>query len=320
MDPIATACASLLCTAGNLTKQISGFVRNVREARTDMDSIKRDLTSLSSVLELIEVDVKEHGQNILPVTLAKQIDGIVKNCEVVLNRISDALKGKGSMMDGVKWATGGKEKVLELRVSLESHKTSLELALELVQYNLARETNRNTHIIMGDTQDIRHVTGIIARDTSGIRVEIGAVLEELASLRVQVARQNESTKGEEDNVVLERYLNDLTSYAETVNSDVQDVVNADRTSLEVVGEVKGESSAVVDVNGDEAVEDVQVVSSHCFQCIPSPLFSQTYFFTLVNGRRQSKWANYKLKQLNSSILLSPLRFRTQSRTDRRPTV
>jgi hypothetical protein len=266
MDPvtIVTGCVSILGTIAKLSTLISGFVRNFRDARTDLDLVRLDLTSLSSVLELVEGDVKEYGQKALPDTLAKKIHGIVQNCDAVLSKIIEVLEESGGMMDGIKWAMGKKEKVLDLKASLGAHKTSLELALQLMQLNLAQEIKNNTYLIMSDTQEIRDVTGIIAQDTCATRVDIGVLLKRLASLQSQVAQLNKQTRGGKENVILERYLDDMTSYAETVNGDIQDTATS-QASLEIVAESKGEPLAVGDEDGDkEIMEKVQAVCYDSF--------------------------------------------------------
>jgi hypothetical protein len=61
-------------------------------------------------------------------------------------------------------------------------------------------------------------------------------------------------------VVLARYLEDMTSYAEAVNGDIQDMATTPRASLELVREVKGEPPANLDVDTDRGIgEEVQVV-------------------------------------------------------------
>jgi hypothetical protein len=272
MNPltITTGCASLLGTIASLSKLISGFVRDCRDARSDMDTVRRELASLSGVLELIGSDVKEHGQDTFPDTLAKQINGIVNSCDGILSKITELLQGGGGVQDGAKWAMGRKEKVLGLRMSLEAHNMSLELALELVQLNLARDTNRNTHLIMSDTQEIKDTTGEIAQDTRVMRVNMGVMLEELATLRAQVARQDKQSTGKEENVILARYLEDMTSYVESVNGDIQDIATIPRESLELVREIESDPPATLDVDRNSKMEeDFPVV---CRAITPFPTF------------------------------------------------
>jgi hypothetical protein len=240
---IVAGCASLLGAISKLTKEISVFVHGCRDARGDMDMVRRELASLAAILELIESDAKEHGQHTFPVTLAGQIDGIVHNCNSVLGKMTETLEPKGGRMDKARWAATRRDRVVELRMSLEAHKTSLELALDLLQLSLARDTNNTAHLIMSDTQEIRDVTGAIAQDTGVMRGAMGAVLEELARLRAQVAEQPTRSREEQPNVVLARFLEDMTSYAETVSGDISDVLTP-RHSLEHTREFD------VPLNGD----------------------------------------------------------------------
>ncbi|OCK75166.1 hypothetical protein K432DRAFT_178857 [Lepidopterella palustris CBS 459.81] len=227
MDPltIAAGCASLIGTIARLSLTISRFVRDMRGARSDMDSISRELSSLKSVLELLEEDAKEGDSgsghtSAFPETLQQKISGIMSNCNGVLDKIVAVLeKHSINRIDrNARWVMSGREEVNELRSSLETHKTALEIALDMVQLRISRD-------IRNDTSHIRNDTATIVEDTRTIREVMEQLLQEVAQLRSQMARQDDQRHVQDEAVVreqnsmIQRYLDDLTSYAETVVGD-----------------------------------------------------------------------------------------------------
>ncbi|KAF2115115.1 hypothetical protein BDV96DRAFT_93809 [Lophiotrema nucula] len=203
MDPlsITVSCITLLGAIATTSKTITSFVREVRDARNDLDSISRELLSLETVLSLLADDVKTSSES-LPATLGKQILGIISNCNRVVAEIEGSLAkhGKSKLGSGGYWTVGGgKGDMAKLRMTLEAHKSALDIALDMVTISLAKE-------IKNDTEEIK-------RDTVAIRDDTAQILEEIA--RLQARLPVDDTKDYAPNFVLQRYLDDLTSYAES---------------------------------------------------------------------------------------------------------
>ncbi|KAF8849320.1 WD40 repeat-like protein [Acephala macrosclerotiorum] len=203
MDPlsITATCVGLASTITRTSLAVIGFVKDVRAARSDLDAVSRELQSLSIVLELLADDLNGSANESIPQTLQKQISGIIANCTGVVVEIEQTLKkhegGKG--MKAMKWVASGKSDVLKLQSSLEAHRSALEIALDMVTLNLTRE-------IKADTQEL-------LCDTSAIKIDTTQILAEIARLQEQLPRDpNQRSAG----FMLERYLDNLTSYAETV--------------------------------------------------------------------------------------------------------
>lgn len=136
MDPlsITASCLTLVGTITKLSTTLIVFVKSVRGARSDLDTISRELHSLQTVLELLAEDASDSSKNHFPPTLQKQIEGIISNCGQVLAEIERTLekyKGYGASK-GARWAVSGSDDVTKLRISLEAHKSALEIALEMV--------------------------------------------------------------------------------------------------------------------------------------------------------------------------------------------
>jgi hypothetical protein len=124
----ACGCVGLVATITQLSLAVASFVKAVRSARKDLDTISRELISLQTILQLIADDVS--GDSDLPETLQKQISGIVSNCTQVLEEIRLTLEKNGT---AALWAIRGSSDVTKLRLSLEAHKSALEIALDMVQ-------------------------------------------------------------------------------------------------------------------------------------------------------------------------------------------
>jgi uncharacterized protein YoxC len=241
MDPlsIATGCVGLIGTITKLSVSISAFVKDVRGARGDMDSVSRELQSLKSSLELLEMDSQPEGADSsnppsVPETLQKQITGIMSNCTGVLEQMQQVLeKYQGKRVDKAAiWALSGKTNVGHLRISLEAHKSALEIALDMLALSIVKDIKEDTTEIKGDTQVIIGTTNDIKEDTA-------LLLQEIARLRTQVAQGAVSQArdgGKSSNFMLERYLDDLTSYAETVVGDDISDGRRSRSSLDAVAE------------------------------------------------------------------------------------
>jgi Fungal N-terminal domain of STAND proteins len=135
MDPlsITSACVALATTIGKVSIQANDFIRHVREARRDIDAVSREMGSIKTVLEVI-ADDDANPEVVFPPYLQNQISSIVTNCGLVVGQIQkslDTYTGE-SLRNGLKWALRGREEMDQLRLSLEAHKSALEIALDLV--------------------------------------------------------------------------------------------------------------------------------------------------------------------------------------------
>lgn len=136
MDPlsITTGAVALISTIVKVSYEVTIFVKHVRDARSDLDHVSRELLSLKNILELLAEDTEGPSKK-LPDGLQNQIGGIINGCTEVVLEIDKTMKKYegGGVMKGAKWALGGKEDMSKLQKSLEAHKTALDLALDMVQ-------------------------------------------------------------------------------------------------------------------------------------------------------------------------------------------
>jgi hypothetical protein len=136
MDPlsITLGCVTHIGTITKLSVSISAFVHEVRSARIELDDVARELLSLKTILELLQEDLSDTTSTSIPVTLRVQTMRVISNCNTVAIEIENVLeKHSGSRIDkSVKWTLFGKGDVSKLRLSLEAHKSALEIALDMV--------------------------------------------------------------------------------------------------------------------------------------------------------------------------------------------
>ncbi|KAF4624306.1 hypothetical protein G7Y89_g13867 [Cudoniella acicularis] len=210
MEPlsITATCLGLVSTITKTSWAVIGFVKDVRAARSDLDGVSRELLSLKTVLELLADDVTESTNEFFPQTLQKQITGIVTNCtEVVIDIEQTLKKHEGSKLSkAAQWVAFGKSDVVKLQSSLEAHKSALEIALDMVTLTMAKE-------IKADTQELLN-------DTSAIREDTAQILAEIARLQEQLPRDVDRPNA--SGFMLQRYLDNLTSYAETTFDTLSD--------------------------------------------------------------------------------------------------
>jgi hypothetical protein len=134
MDPLSITgtCIGLAATIGKTSYNVATFVRQVRDARSDMDLISRELVSLKTALEMLAEDTNKPGA-VIPGSLETQVQSVVGNCSVVVTQLDEALKkyeGEKTRTK-VKWTWKGKDEMEKYRITLAAHKGALDLAIDL---------------------------------------------------------------------------------------------------------------------------------------------------------------------------------------------
>lgn len=148
MDPltITTAAASLCATVFTLVKTIGAFVTTARNARNELDAVSRELISLQVCLEVLENDHKV-GNDFFGNELEVPLKQVLVNIQLCCSQIDDMITRLKTNRFGrpVKWALQQKDEMNRLRSSLETHKTSLQMALQLnTVYILVKEIRRSS--------------------------------------------------------------------------------------------------------------------------------------------------------------------------------
>ncbi|KAK1836432.1 hypothetical protein QBC39DRAFT_86377 [Podospora conica] len=207
MDPmsITVSCLTLLGVVAKTSLAVTSFIRGCRSARSDLTAISGELIQLQLVLDLLKDDTDLTDDRVIPESLQAQILSIIANCSVVVDTIDKVLRKNAGKAGPAKWTTNGKTEVDALRMSLEAHRGSLSLVLELVSVSLSKSIKEDTSATRNDVHDIK-------QDTS----QIPHILAELDRLRAIAAKGNSQSTTQNQNHELEQSLDSVMSYAETV--------------------------------------------------------------------------------------------------------
>ena len=131
---VAHTCVTVLSTVASLSIQITSFVSQVRDARRDMDTVSRELSSLSSCLQMLHDDCAG-GQVNYPQKLQQSLVEVLRNCEGVLEEMQELLKklASGNIGRRVQWSLTGRDDMMKLKSTLEAHKATIDIALNMVE-------------------------------------------------------------------------------------------------------------------------------------------------------------------------------------------
>ncbi|PMD47012.1 hypothetical protein L207DRAFT_575816 [Hyaloscypha variabilis F] len=211
MDPlsITTGCLSLLGSIGQTSLAITSFVRSC-EARGDLAEVVRELSELKMVLELLQGDQDVENDRIIPESLKRQILGILVKCNEVLVKIDAVLEKHRGRVGDIRWVATGKNDVANLCQSLEAYRGALSLVLETITLALTRQVKADTNAIRADAFDIKQEIAKIRED-----------IERLRSFSNQAEQLEIDAGSKLPNPMLQRYLESLTTYAETVCEDIE---------------------------------------------------------------------------------------------------
>ncbi|KAK5633416.1 hypothetical protein RRF57_009130 [Xylaria bambusicola] len=129
---ITADCVALHGNIIQLLSALTSFVRNVREARSDIDAVSRELHSLQTVLELLEEDA-----DLSPPDLVERTVVVVKHCSSILDKVEASITilndpGLSKQQKRAQWLNSGVSEISDFRATLEAHRIALGLALDLI--------------------------------------------------------------------------------------------------------------------------------------------------------------------------------------------
>lgn len=129
---IANDCIELSNTISRASVVLNQYVREVREARADLDAVSRELHSLQSTLELLKEDA-----GALPSKVATETPPLLQQCNRVVGELdADLLALDGSALSRpqkrAQWVSVGKHQIKELLPAIAVHRAILALALDLI--------------------------------------------------------------------------------------------------------------------------------------------------------------------------------------------
>ncbi|KAK7397929.1 hypothetical protein QQX98_012698 [Neonectria punicea] len=202
---VAGTSIALAGTITHLSTNLTIFIRDVRDARVDIEDISLELHSLKMILELIASD----STGPLPPTLETQLKGILAKCTQLVRDIDECIQQPvGSRFQkGVRWVAVGRSDMVKLKLTLEAYKTTLDLLLHMISQTKLHEVNDATKEIKVSTETLKQTTEAVKIDTSKI-------LDAIAELRAIICTASAEHYAEA--FMLQRYLDELATYAESV--------------------------------------------------------------------------------------------------------
>ncbi|KAI0109968.1 Rho GTPase activation protein [Daldinia grandis] len=220
---ITSDCITLSNAIITANTVLNGFVREVREARSDVDGVSRELHSLQSVLNLLNEDA-----SLFPPELAEQIPAVLEHCSRLVNELDTGISNLNSdelsrQDKRSQWLAAGRREVATFRTALEAHKAVLGLALDLAGATTIRD-------ITSDVEPNRRNTIERHQNSAAVMEDVSRVLVEMNQLRMRLSGEFEKN---ETDFSLYNYMTRLKSYAEKIISVKEGEHEAERSIKEV---------------------------------------------------------------------------------------
>ncbi|KAI1760984.1 hypothetical protein GGR53DRAFT_47729 [Hypoxylon sp. FL1150] len=234
---IATDCSALSGSIAKVSTLLNGFVREVREARSDVDGVSRELYSLQGVLDFLKEDAV-----LFPPELAERIPGVLGHCSDVVDQLDAGISAMSctelpKQEKRSQWLASGRKEIAQFRTSLEAHKAVLGLALDLVGATTIRD------VISGVEHNKRN-TMVRHQNRADVVEDVSRVLVEMSHLRIRMPGEFEKKETE---FSLYDYMSCLKLYAEKIISYEESELEAEQSLKEAAEREKAaEQSAFVE--------------------------------------------------------------------------
>ncbi|KAH7031383.1 uncharacterized protein B0I36DRAFT_349463 [Microdochium trichocladiopsis] len=136
---ITTDCITLGSAVAKATWLLNAVVREVRESRSVLDNLSRELHSLEGVLDLLQEDAESFPQE-----LAADTPVILERCQSVVDELDAHLSllnqpELSSQERRRRWFETGKDESIVLQKRIAAHRAVLGLAIDLVGATAIRE-------------------------------------------------------------------------------------------------------------------------------------------------------------------------------------
>ncbi|KAI1421030.1 Rho GTPase activation protein [Xylaria sp. FL1777] len=181
MDSISinADCVALDGRIAKLLSALTGFVRHVREARSDVDAVSRELHSLQTVLGLLKEDTAS-----FPLELAQHTPAIIKHCSSVVDKVDESV----SILDDpelskqqkrAQWLNVGMTETATFRTALEANRAAIGLALDLVEATTIRDSTFDKTHSKEPAMNRRQADNEVMTDISKILIQMGQLCTRL---------------------------------------------------------------------------------------------------------------------------------------------
>ncbi|GAW24635.1 hypothetical protein ANO14919_142260 [Xylariales sp. No.14919] len=204
--PMTADCVALDGRIAKLLSALADFVRHVRESRSDVDAVSRELHSLQTVLGLLKEDAA-----LFPSELAEHTPAVIEHCSLVMEKLGESV----SVLDGpelskqekrTQWLDVGRTEIASFRTTLEAHRAAIGLALDLVGATTIRFLALDTNPSERTAMEKQQVDSEVMTDISRILIQMG-------QLCMRLPGEFEKSPS---HFSLHKYMGHLKLYAEAI--------------------------------------------------------------------------------------------------------
>ncbi|KAK7699912.1 hypothetical protein SLS64_011343 [Diaporthe eres] len=198
---ISTACFATNNAISKTSPTLRSFIREVREARAELDAVLAELHSLDGVLDILKDDASS-----FPEALAKRTPPLLEHCTSIVHQIEGYMHvcnglGLSARDKKYRWMAirGDMEK---LRLTLEGYKSTLAVVTDLVGLTKTKRDNDRLSI----DSDASGYRGTIERQASvndDIKSDLTRVMGNMGGLRARLQAEFGSIYAVSD---IEKYL------------------------------------------------------------------------------------------------------------------
>ncbi|KXJ88438.1 hypothetical protein Micbo1qcDRAFT_214331 [Microdochium bolleyi] len=212
MDVAGTALA-VASAAATTTLAITKLVIEARGLKEELEATQAELTSIDGVLFSIAdiIHGNTYAGSAISAPLLRRLADVVKRCETAVAETSSLVRrfAGGGVRRTAQWFIAGKEEVTTMQSRLARCKQDLNVALSMLNISVSNSVHAGTsQLLQGQDTMQRDVQQIIigVRSLQDDHVKMDELLVLLRSLSSQATH----------NVMLDRFVNNLTDYAQTV--------------------------------------------------------------------------------------------------------
>ena len=127
---LAASIVGLARAAASTSLALYEFVQTIRYAKDELNALAIEASDLSTVLDHLSVVLSQHSDCIISKTV-ETINTLIKRCERLLEEFDVTIELVKVKAGHIKWLLR-KRKTLEMKLSLESFKSTLSLIIQTV--------------------------------------------------------------------------------------------------------------------------------------------------------------------------------------------
>ncbi|ROV92221.1 hypothetical protein VPNG_09672 [Cytospora leucostoma] len=178
---VSSGCIAASNAISKTSPALRGFIREVREARTELDAVLAELHSLDGVLDILKDDA-----SIFPADLAPRTTPLIEHCGSIINQIEGYMHvcnglGLSQRDKKYRWMAirGDMEK---LRLTLEGYKSTLAVVTDLVGLE-SHSKETETMSIDSHSSNYHHAVAHRHAAKDDMKDELTRVMGDMGGLR-----------------------------------------------------------------------------------------------------------------------------------------